>query len=729
MKLISPLFALTLIIPLNAQNQVAKPPEAKPVEIITTAAKSSVVTIIHGGRGDVKDGTGTGFAIANNLIATSLHVIGEARPIRVRTVEGKDLAVLAVHAFDRKQDLAILKIKGHTLKPLPLGDSDQLNQGASVIALGNPMGLTGSVVQGVLSARRKFELGEMLQIAIPVEPGNSGGPILDRQGRVHGIMTMKSTVTANLGFAMPINTIKPLIAKPNPVPMQRWLTIGSLNSKDWKPIMGAQWLQRAGRITVKEAGTGFGGRSLCLSKKMDPEFPYELEVSLKLGDEAGAAGLVFCSDGAQKHYGFYPTAGKLRLTRFDGANVFTWTILKDVDSEHYKPGEWNTIKVRHEKGLIHCFVNDHIAFKIEDDGLSEGHVGLAKFRNTEAEFRNFRLGKKLPSLAPQAELLAKLKKAIDNLEPKDEFNLETVNNLKNEADLNQDLIRKRAEQLEIQANQLRRLADIVHEKSVQDQLIKHMGLPANKIDLLHAALLISRLDNAELEIAHYKQTVEGMAVDIQSTLPAKASEDDKLNALAKYMFEENGFHGSRGDYYNRSNSYINEVIDDREGIPITLSALYMELARHLGLKMAGIGLPGHFVVAQLRDNKEPQLIDVYEGAKLLTRKDAEEIVQNIAGIPLQDAHLEPVDNRAIIVRMLRNLIGVSNNNEPPETLLRYLNTLILLQPDSPQEHLNRALMYMRLKKNEKAKDDVRWLLDKNPPGFNRERLLELFQRL
>jgi len=729
MKLITPLLALTLTFPLIAKDPVPKPPEAKPVEIITAEAKASVVTIIHGGRGDVKDGTGTGFAIANNLIATCLHVIGEARPIRVRTAEGKELTVLAIHAFDRKQDLAILRIKGHALKPLPLGNSDQLVQGASVIALGNPMGLTGSVVQGVLSARRKFELGEMLQIAIPVEPGNSGGPILDRQGRVHGIMTMKSLVTANLGFAMPINAIKPLITSPNPVPMQRWLTIGALNPKEWKPIMGAQWLQRAGRITVKKAGTGFGGRSLCLSKKKDPEFPYELEVSLKLDNEAGAAGLVFSSDGDQKHYGFYPTAGKLRLTRFDGANVFTWTILKDVDSEHYKPGDWNTIKVRHEKGQIHCFVNDHFVFKIKDEGLNKGHVGLAKFRNTEAEFRNFRLAKKLPSLAPQADLLAKLKKAIVNLEPKDEFDSETVNNLKNQADLNQNLIRKRAEQLETEANQLRRLADIVHEKSVQDQLIKLMDHPKNKTDLLHAALLISRLDNAELEIAHYKRTVDGMAEDIRSTLPAKASNDDKLNALRKYLFEENGYHGSRGDYHNRSNSYINEVIDDREGIPITLAVLYMELARQLGLKMAGIGLPGHFVVAQLQGKKEPQLIDVYEGAKLLTRKDAAEIVRNIAGIPLQDAHLEPVDNRAIIVRMLRNLIGVSNNNEPPEVLLRYLNTLIMLQPDSPQERLNRALMHMRLKKNKKAKEDVRWLLDNNPAGFNRERLLELFQRL
>ena len=79
--------------------------------------------------------------------------------------------------------------------------------------------------------------------------------------------------------------------------------------------------------------------------------------------------------------------------------------------------------------------------------------------------------------------------------------------------------------------------------------------------------------------------------------------------------------------------------------------------------------------------------------------------------------------------MLRNLVGVSNDNETPETVLRYLNTLILLQPNSPQERLNRALMHMRLKKNEKAKEDIRWLLDNNPSGFNRQRLLELFQRL
>ena len=251
----------------------------------------------------------------------------------------------------------------------------------------------------------------------------------------------------------------------------------------------------------------------------------------------------------------------------------------------------------------------------------------------------------------------------------------------------------------------------------------------SKVNLLRAALLVGKLDNADINPKHYEKVVNEMATEIAEKLPKDADASKRLTALGKYMFEENGYHGSRGDYYNRANSYLNEVIDDREGIPITLSVLYMELARRLDLKMAGIGLPGHFVVAQLTEGKEPQLIDVFENGKLISRKDAETIVRNFAGVPLRNEHLAPVDNRAIIVRMLRNLIGISNENQPPEVVLRYLNTLLLLQPDSPQEHLNRALMYMRLKQNAKAKEDVRWLLENDPPGFNRDRLMDLFRRL
>src|SRR5262249_44141805 len=152
-------------------------------------------------------------------------VIGEARPIAVRSSDGKRYEVTEIYAWDRKLDLALIRIDANGLPAFRLGDSDALKQGASVVVMGNSLGLEHSIVQGVVSARREFDGLEMIQLAIPIEPGNSGGPLLDLQGRVHGILNMKSAVTPNLGFAVPINALKPLLDKPNPIPMKRWLTI------------------------------------------------------------------------------------------------------------------------------------------------------------------------------------------------------------------------------------------------------------------------------------------------------------------------------------------------------------------------------------------------------------------------------------------------------------------------------------------------------------------------
>src|SRR5262249_51447336 len=148
--------------------------------------------------------------------------------------------------------------------------------------------------------------------------------------------------------AVAVSDLKTLTGKPNPVPLERWLTIGAIDRGQWEPLFGARWQQRAGRILVDGPGSGFGGRSLLLAQGEPPPLPYELAVTVKLDDEAGAAGLVFHSDGGQRHYGFYPSNGRLRLSRFEGPDVFSWHVLAEKPSEHYRPGEWNCIKVRIE---------------------------------------------------------------------------------------------------------------------------------------------------------------------------------------------------------------------------------------------------------------------------------------------------------------------------------------------------------------------------------------------
>src|SRR5487761_1751365 len=253
----------------------AGPPTS--VERLFEKARPSVVVITFAGRDGQKEGLGTGFIVGREgLIATNLHVIGEARPISVETADGKHREATKIEASDRAADLALIRIEARDLPALELGDSDTHKQGQPVVAVGSPHGLTHSVVTGVVSGQREIDGRKMIQLAIPIEPGNSGGPLLDMEGRVYGLLTMKSAVTANLGFAVPSNRLKPLLEKPNPVPIDRWLQFGALDDRQWTTLFGARWRRRGGKIIVEGPGSGFGGRSICLSRQEPPPTPYEV---------------------------------------------------------------------------------------------------------------------------------------------------------------------------------------------------------------------------------------------------------------------------------------------------------------------------------------------------------------------------------------------------------------------------------------------------------------------
>jgi regulator of sirC expression with transglutaminase-like and TPR domain len=702
----------------------------KTVEQITTVARQSVVVITFAGRDGKRQGLGTGFVVgADGLIATNLHVLGEARPISVRTADGKRHEVTSIHASDRARDLALLRVAAKDLPALELGNSDQLKEGEAVVALGNPLGLTYSVVSGVISGKREIDGRPMIQLAIPIEPGNSGGPLLDMHGRVQGILTMKSAVTRNLGFAVPINQLQPLLKKPNPIPMSRWLTIGTLDPAEWTVVFDAHWKQRGGKILAEGLGNSFGGRSLCLSQRSVPPLPYELTVAVRLDDEAGAAGLVFHADGGDKHYGFYPSGGRLRLTRFDGPDVYSWKILREEPSLYYRLGEWNTLKVRVEQDKILCYVNNHLAMEQADHGLEGGKIGLAKFRTTRAEFRNFQVAKEISPHRLPTELVNRISKSIETIAPQSLPEPELIDTLLPQAVVSVEVLRDRAKLLEQRAAQLRELAAAVHEKHIQTELVKALAAKEEDIDLLSAALLIAKLDNDELDVAVYRKEVDRMVRELTASLPSNANEAARLAALNRFLFTEQGFHGSRGDYYNRSNSYLNEVIDDREGLPITLSVLYMELARRLGVKIGGIGLPGHFIVEHVSAKGDCQLIDVYEGGRPLSREEAGQIARAFTGQEVPEEDLRPVSKKAILIRMLHNLLGLTRGTGDAKSALRYLDTILAMAPDAAKERLLRAMARLQTGNKAGAREDVDWLLEHEPEGINRERVLELRQLL
>jgi serine protease Do len=702
------------------------------VEALAEKAKASLVVILHTGRQGKQAGLGTGFVIdEDGLIATNFHVIGEGRPITVQFPDGTKHEATEVHASDRHLDLAIVRINAKGLTPLPLGNSETIKTGQPIAALGHPLGLKNSVVAGVLSGRRDVEGVSMLQIAMPIEQGNSGGPVLDMDGKAVGVVTMKSLVAANLGFAVPIKDLQTLIKRPNTVPMTRWVTLGKLDPSEWKTEYGGYWRQRAGRIIVDGLGTGFGGRSLCIYKHETPkEFPYEIAVTLKLDDERGAAGLLFGGEGKDKHFGFYPSGGNLRFVKFDGPAVDSWNILHNSPSEHYRPGEWNTLKVRVEKNRAVCFVNDREVLDEKGIELYGSVAGLAKFRETTAEFKKFQLAAKIDApIAPPA-VIAQLRKEIDAWKESPASQLPAESKfLKDPAD-SMRLLRERAVSLEKQATQLRKVAQLVHQGRVLDELAKLTQKEDADIDLLRGALLIAKLDNEDLETENYARQVDRLAREIGASVPKDADEDKKLDAMNNALFKERGFHGSRHDFYSRNNSYLNEVIDDREGLPITLSVLYLEIARRLNLNVVGVALPGHFVVRHEPKDLPPYIIDVFEGGTTMTNQQAmEKIVRETGSLPKRKDFLT-ASKKSILKRMLHNLLTIAEADKDRGGMIRYLDAILTIDAASHNERFVRAVLRSQTNQRDDALRDCDYLLENaNEEEFNLDRVHELKRQL
>jgi len=714
------------------------------VERITKAVQPSVVTVRQLSRDGDRRGTGSGFVVADTgLIATNLHVIGEGRPIEVELHDGSILPVVEVTASDRRYDLAIVRVEpGDTvLRALPLAPRDEVEQGQIIIGFGAPEGLEFSVVPGVVSAIRKLDPGflgardetpdfPLVQIAMPIERGNSGGPIVNLSGQVAGVVTLKHRRTENLGFAVPAGDLQDLLDQPNPIPMARWKTIGLLDPKQWTAVMGASWSQRGGVIKAELPGDGFGGRSLCLSESEVPATPYEIAVRVRLDDESGAAGLVFASDGGDAHYGFYPSGGRIRLTRFEGPDVYSWTILEQIAAPAYQPGEWNRIRVRVEEDKVTGFVNGTKILEVRDDVLRGGRVGLCKFRDTVAEFRRFEVGQDLSPESVPAELREKLAQTIEEFTGGRKDAAQTLQRLAIDAKASGHLLEGKAEELEALAAEVRRLGESLHLRVVEGEIGRTLNGTEAEIDLFEVGIQIARVDDPLLDVEHYRSLFGRLVSEAGLYLEETVGDEpvtevgEKVEALRDFFFRENGFHGSRGEYYHHANSYLNHVIDDREGIPITLSVIFIEMARRLGLEgVFGASVPGHFLIG-FRDDAESLVpaafYDAFDGGREISPSQFFDPGLEEGEPP---SYFEPASARDIAVRMLRNLILIEiEQRSNPAGAEKYLDLLLSIEPDSAQERFQRALVRLQEKDRAGARADIDWLLEHRPPGIDYRRL-------
>lgn len=220
----------------------------------------------------------------------------------------------------------------------------------------------------------------------------------------------------------------------------------------------------------------------------------------------------------------------------------------------------------------------------------------------------------------------------------------------------------------------------------------------DKIDLLVAALVIARLEYPDLEIQPYLRKVDALALRVRARISRPGDELETIGALNQVLFDEEGFRGNDPDYYDPRNSFLNQVLDRKLGIPITLALIYMEVAHRVEFPLFGVGMPGHFLLKHYDVEGRQFVLDPFHRGQLLTPRDCQARLDQIYGgqMRLAPEMLVSVTRRQILVRMLNNLKTIYLSNRDLRRALPVVDLILAVFPRSAEDVKQRAVLRYNL---------------------------------
>ncbi len=245
-------------------------------------------------------------------------------------------------------------------------------------------------------------------------------------------------------------------------------------------------------------------------------------------------------------------------------------------------------------------------------------------------------------------------------------------------------------------------------QSVARRLLAEMvSRKDEEIELARASLIFAKEEYSDLDVEKYLTKLELMSEEIKRRIRHNSDPYFLISEINRYLFNEEGFRGNEDDYYDPRNSFLNDVLDRKTGIPITLSLLYMEIANRLGLTLLGVGFPGHFIVKYSGIEGEI-LVDPFNKGRILSNKDCKEILDRIYGGRMQfhSEFLQPVTKKEILSRMLHNLKGIYLNSTNYLKALSIVDMILLIDPEAMDELRDRGLLYYNLECFTQALSDL-----------------------
>lgn len=252
----------------------------------------------------------------------------------------------------------------------------------------------------------------------------------------------------------------------------------------------------------------------------------------------------------------------------------------------------------------------------------------------------------------------------------------------------------------------------------------------NEIDLGKAALYIAQEEYDNFDSTDYIKILDDMAAKVQKRLPSERYPLRVIQTINQYLYDELGYKGNTDDYYDPRNSFLNDVINRRTGIPITLSVIYLEIARRLNFPMVGINMPGHFLIRpEFQDTGI--FVDAFNHGEILFEQDCEERLQQMYGHPvtMQPSFIEAVGNKQILARILTNLKFIYLNNKNWDKALAAVERIMLLFPESLLEIRDRGLLYYHLGDWYLAYQDLTVYAEIRPDGEDADLIHRVLEQL
>jgi regulator of sirC expression with transglutaminase-like and TPR domain len=245
-----------------------------------------------------------------------------------------------------------------------------------------------------------------------------------------------------------------------------------------------------------------------------------------------------------------------------------------------------------------------------------------------------------------------------------------------------------------------------------------------QINLAEAALLIAAEEYPRLDIDLYLEKLDRFADLIREQSESHNNALDLIAAISDTLFDKLGFHGNESSYYDPRNSFLNEVIDRRTGIPITLTVVFIEVSRRLGLSIRGVGMPGHFI-AKHESESGDIFIDPFNNGRLIGKLECSELLSATTGgtLDLESDHLRAVGNKQILTRMLSNLVAIYGATDQRRALAA-IDRILLLNPASAKHVRDRGLLLAGLRDTRGAIEQLERYLELAPTAPDEQAIRE-----